>query len=139
VSALTQADRNVLHDVADVLIPATTTMPALREADTDGAWLDRACKARADLVPSLLRALRALASTSDLPSAVRRLHGEDRATFDVVTTFVAGTYYMIPRVRERIGYPGQLRAPADIDAAAEELSDDVFLGALNYAGRYRPA
>jgi len=129
----------VLHDVADVLIPATKTMPALRDADPAGTWLDRACLARADLVPSLARALRVLAGTADLPAAVRRLHGDDRATFDVVATFVAGTYYMIPQVRELIGYPGQRRMPAAIDAAADELSDDVFQGALDYARTYRPA
>jgi hypothetical protein len=57
----------------------------------------------------------------------------------VVATFVAGTYYMIPQVRELIGYPGQRRMPAAIDAAADELSDDVFQGALDYARTYRPA
>jgi hypothetical protein len=139
MSTLAQADRNVLHDVADVLIPATRTMPALRDADPAGTWLDRACLARADLVPSLARALRVLAGTADLPAAVRRLHGDDHATFDVVATFVAGTYYMIPQVRELIGYPGQRRMPAAIDAAADELSDDVFQGALDYARTYRPA
>jgi hypothetical protein len=138
MSTLAQADRNVLHDVADVLIPATKTMPALRDADPGGTWLDRACLARADLVPSLARALRVLAG-ADLPAAVRRLHGDDRATFDVMATFVAGTYYMIPQVRELIGYPGQRRMPAAIDAAADELSDDVFQGALDYALSYRPA
>jgi hypothetical protein len=67
------------------------------------------------------------------------LHGDDRATFDVLATFVAGTYYMIPQVRELIGYPGQRRTPAATDAAADELSDDIFQGALDYAGSYRPA
>jgi len=57
----------------------------------------------------------------------------------VVATFVAGTYYMIPQVRELIGYPGQRRMPAAIDAAADELSDDVFQGALDYTSSYRPA
>ena len=43
----------MLLDVADVLIPATDTMPALRDADPDGEWLDRACAARADLLAEL--------------------------------------------------------------------------------------
>ena len=94
-----------------MLIPATKTMPALRDADPDGTWLDRACLARADLVPSLARVLRVLAGAADLPAAVRRLHGDDRATFDVVATFVAGTYYMVPQVRELIGYPGSCARP----------------------------
>ena len=57
----------------------------------------------------------------------------------MVATFVAGTYYMIPQIRELIGYPGQRRTPAATVAAADELLDDVFQGALDYAGTYRPA
>ncbi len=83
--------------------------------------------------------LRVLAGVSDLAATVRTLHSYDRATFDVVATFVAGTYYMVPQIRELIGYPGQLRTPASIDQAADELLDDVFQGALGYTGRYREA
>jgi len=83
--------------------------------------------------------LRVLAGVSDLAATVRTLHQLDRATFGVVATFVAGTYYMVPQIRELIGYPGQLRTPASIDQAADELLDDVFQGALGYTGRYREA
>lgn len=139
MSTLTQADRDLLHHIADVLVPATDTMPALRDADASGEWLDRACAARADLLPKLGRTLNALSGCSDLGTALRGLRGGERATFDVLATFVAGTYYMIPRVRELIGYPGQVRAPAPIDLAADELSDEIFEGAMNYDGGYRPA
>ena len=44
MSTLSRTDRDTLSDVADVLIPATDTMPALRDADPDGDWLDRACR-----------------------------------------------------------------------------------------------
>jgi hypothetical protein len=139
MTTLTQEERDVLYDVADVLIPATDTMPALRTADADGEWLDRAVAARADLLPALRQSLHTLSGIHDLAIALRGLHGNDRATFNVLTTFVAGSYYMVPRVRELIGYPGQRRAPAPIDLAANELSDEIFEGALNYDGGYRHA
>jgi len=139
VSTVTDAQRNVLLDIADVLIPATDVMPALREADHSGEWLDRACAARGDLFPELHRTLADLAKAPDLATALRRLHGGDRPAFDAVATIVAGSYYMVPRVRELIGYPGQVRVPAPLDLAAGELSDDIFEGAMSYEGSFRVA
>ena len=137
MSPLSQAERDVLLDIADVLVPATQTMPALRDADPTGEWLDRACAARADILPDLQRALHALADAPALSTALRCLHSEDRATFDIVATIAAGTYYLVPRVRELIGYPGQVRSPAPLELAADELSDEIFDGAMSYGGSYR--
>jgi hypothetical protein len=138
MTALTDSQRAVLLDLADVLIPETDTMPSLRLADPDGEWFERACRARADLIDELLTILDELAGT-DLSSALVSLHCQQRHQFDVLATFVAGTYYLIPRIRELIGYPGQVRAPAPLDLAADELSDEIFEGAMNYPGSYRPA
>ena len=139
MSPLTQAERDVLLDIADVLVPATETMPALRDADSTGEWLDRACAARADILPHLQHALHALAGVPALSTALRRLHSEDRVTFDIVATIAAGTYYLVPRVRGLIGYPGQIRTPAPLELAADELSDEIFDGAMSYPGSYRVA
>ncbi|KWX64517.1 hypothetical protein [Mycobacterium sp. NAZ190054] len=139
MSPLTEAQRAVLLDAADILVPATDTMPALRAADPAGEWLGRACRARADLVGDLAAILDGLTAVDDLENALRAMHSQERARFDVVATFVAGTYYLIPQIRELVGYPGQVRAPAPIDLAADELSDEIFEGAMNYSGSYRPA
>ena len=138
MTSLTEARRAVLLDIADVLIPQTDTMPALRAADPDGEWLQRACRARADLLDELGRILDEL-TDADLSAVLVSMHAEQRAHFDVVATFVAGSYYMIPRVRELLGYPGQVRAPAPLELAADELSDEIFEAAMNYSGSYRPA
>lgn len=137
MTALNEGRTTVLLDVADVLIPATDVMPALRDADPSGEWLGRACTARADLVADLVAILDELEG-ADLSTVVVALHRNDRAKFDVLATFVAGTYYMIPRVRELIGYPGQVRNAPPLDLAAEELGDEIFEGAMNYSGSYRP-
>jgi hypothetical protein len=136
MNPLTDQARATLMDVSDVLIPATDTMPALRAADPSGEWLDRACRARADLMDDLCAILDDLVG-AELPSTLASLHANNRARFDVLATFVAGAYYMVPKVRELIGYPGQLRAPAPLDLAADELSDEIFEGAMNYSGSYR--
>ena len=52
---------------------------------------------------------------------------------------ISGAYYLVPRVRELIGYPGQHPQPAaPMELAAEELSDEIFEAAMNYPGCYRP-
>lgn len=139
MSELTDRDRELLRDIADVLVPATDTMPSLRAADLTSEWLNRACAARADSLPVLLRALRKLDAESDVTTALQALHADERETFDTVAAIVAGAYYMVPRVRELIGYPGQVRNPPPIDQAADELSDEIFEGAMNYQGSYRSA
>ncbi len=138
MTTLNDADRQVLWDVADVLIPATEVMPSLRDADADGTWLQRTCAARPDLVEELKLLLGELRG-ADLSAVLVSLHSNDRARFDVLATFVAGTYYMVPAVRDLIGYPGQVRNPPPVDLAAEELGDELFEGAMNYAGSYRVA
>jgi hypothetical protein len=137
MSSITEPQRAVLLDVADVLIPETDAMPSLRAADPDGEWLERACRARADLVDELCQILDEIAG-SNMSSLLVSMHRDQRPRFDVLATFAAGTYYLIPRIRELIGYPGQVRAPAPLDLAADELSDEIFEGAMNYSGSYRP-
>jgi hypothetical protein len=139
VSALSRPHRELLLRVADVLIPPTASMPSLRAADPTGEWLDRVCVARADLLADLAGALDGLAQADDLSTALRELHGGARATFDVLANFASGAYYLIPEVRALLGYPGQVRNPAPLDLASDELSDEVFEGAMNYPGTFRAA
>jgi hypothetical protein len=125
--------------VADVLIPATATMPSLRVADPAGVWLERACLARADVLADLTDGLNRLAAQEDLDSVLRELRADERDVFDVIANVIAGAYYLVPEVRALLGYPGQVRNPAPLDLASDELSDDVFEGAMNYTGTYRSA
>lgn len=139
MGTLSKSDRELVLRVADVLIPPNATMPGLRAADPAGEWLSRACVARADLLADLTDALNELAEHPDLPSALRHLHSEARVTFDVIANLVAGAYYLIPEIRALLGYPGQVRNPAPLELASDELSDEIFEGAMNYTGAYRPA
>ncbi len=138
MTTLTEPQRDLLLRIADVLIPATATMPSLRDADPAGDWIRRACQARGDAMPGLVTTLDRLAADDDLDAALRDLRANARGAFDVVATVVAGAYYLVPEVRTLLGYPGQVRNPAPLDLAADELSDEVFEGAMSYGGTYRP-
>jgi hypothetical protein len=135
---LSEQERHTLWRIADVLVPATSTRPSLRDADPDGIWLDRALTARADLVGAAKEELARFESVDDLESAIVELHDTERVRFDVLATAVTGAYYLVPAVRELIGYPGQHRTPPRLEEAAEELSDEIFEAAMNYPGSYRP-
>ncbi|MCQ6272766.1 hypothetical protein M8J71_20115 [Pseudarthrobacter sp. R1] len=136
---LTDAELDTLWAVADVLVPATETMPSLRQADPDSYWLARALDARSDIIDNIKRYLQELGVVVNLSTELIRWHSESREDFDNLAAIVAGTYYMVPRVRELIGYPGQERRPAPVELAADELSDDIFEGAMAYEGKYREA
>lgn len=139
MTELTVQQRDLLLQAADVLIPETETMPALRTADVDGEWLRRACVAREDVLADLAAVLDSLADRDDLSAALRDLRAAARGSFDLLANIVAGAYYLIPDVRTLLGYPGQVRNPAPLDLATDELSDEVFDGAINYTGTYRRA
>ncbi|MFJ6456134.1 hypothetical protein [Paenarthrobacter sp. NPDC091669] len=136
---LTDSELDTLWAVADVLVPATESMPSLRQADPDSYWLARALEARSDIIDSIKSYLQQLHGAADLRTELIRWHSESREDFDNVGAIVAGTYYMVPWVRELIGYPGQERRPAPVELAADELSDDIFEGAMAYEGTYREA
>jgi hypothetical protein len=51
---LTGEQRETFFALADVLIPATTDMPAASEAGSAEKWLGRALAARPDRVPVLV-------------------------------------------------------------------------------------
>ena len=139
MTALSDAHRELLLQVADVLIPPKGTMPSLRNADPTGEWVERACLARVEILEDLADALDGLIGRDDLTTALRELHADARATFDVVANVASGAYYLIPEVRVLLGYPGQVRNPAPLDLASDELSDEIFEGAMNYAGTHRSA
>ncbi len=121
-------ERRTLAALADVLIPAGAGMPAASEAGVAGEWLDAVLAARADLARPLSAILHAAAG-ADPVAEIDRLQRTDEPAFAVLATIVPGAYYMNPRIRELIGYPGQEAVPIDpadgTDAEAQELIASV--------------
>ncbi|MEO8229146.1 MAG: hypothetical protein ABI628_05210 [Chloroflexota bacterium] len=126
--AIDAEERRTLAGLADVLIPAGAGMPSASEAGVSAEWLDTVLAARADLAEPLARILQA-ATGSDPVAEVQRLQATDPVAFGILATVVPGAYYMNPRIRELIGYPGQRAVAIDpgdgADAEAQALIASV--------------
>lgn len=137
MSALTPALRSTLAALADVLVPAYDGLPAASETDALGKWLDRVLQARPDLEPELVRVL-AGAEGREPEAELRRLESEDRAGFETLALAVASSYYLSPRVRRAIGYPGQKASPPFPDESDYYLRDGLLDPVLERGSIYRP-
>lgn len=116
---MTPAQRATLSALADVLIPAAHGMPAASGIGLAGAPLDRALRARPDLVAPLGALLDRLAG-QDPGDAVRALAPGE---LDLLFVAVAGAYTLDPAVRSLLGYPGQgARTLPRAGFGAEELA-----------------
>lgn len=111
---LTSDQRERFASLADVLIPAAEGMPSASQAEVPDRWLDDAMGYRQDLLPGLEAALQA---AGDLPAeeAIERLNRDHIPAFEALGTLTAGAYFLNPRVRELIGYPGQVPTPPKDD------------------------
>ena len=133
---MTPEQRFAFARLADALFPSWNGMPAASEVDVAGRWLDRVLRVRPDLLAELERLL---ARAADEPPevALRRLEEEDPAGLDVLVTAVAGAYTMSPKVRRRLGYPGQRPRPAYPDEAEWDLRDGLLDPVLTRGRIYR--
>jgi len=104
---LTDQQRVRFAEIADILIPHAEGMPSASEADVDTTWINDALSYRPDLVDLFHEAL---AVGADLPAAevVEVLNAEHALAFEALGTLTAGAYFLNPRIRDLIGYPGQV-------------------------------
>jgi hypothetical protein len=118
-----------LARIADELIPEGEGMPSAREVDVAGAQLDHVLRARPDLSPALARGLSA---EVDAPAEawLRTLETDDPDAHEALVLAVVGGYYLHPKVRELLGYPGQrgeeVRSDEYLSYVAEGLLDPVL-------------
>ena len=103
--ALDDRERATLAAVADHLIPAVADMPSAAEVVTDDR-LGFVLRARPDLAKPLKAALRADLS-EDVTQRLERLAAEP-SNLAALQLAIVGGYYTDRRVRELIGYPGQM-------------------------------
>jgi hypothetical protein len=126
---LSAAQRSTLHKIADQLVPAASDNPSATHAPDYDEWLDRCIAARRDAIDLLLSTLDQLADAdgTELDRALRQLHADDyEGRFHLISSIVAGAYLAGDYIRQLVGYPGQLRQPAKVDAAANELADGIL-------------
>ena len=98
-------ERAILAAIADHLIPAAGGMPSAADV-VDGARLAFVLRARPDLAEPLHAALRADLD-EDVEDRLAALAAEPTNLAALQLTIVGG-YYTDRRVRELIGYPGQM-------------------------------
>ena len=86
-----------------------------------GDLLDRCLDAAPALAAPLLALLGEAPPDEAAAAFVRRLAADRPHDFAVLSTAVVGAYYLSPRVRELIGYPGQEPSPLSVAAEPEYL------------------
>jgi hypothetical protein len=104
-SGLTDDERATFAAIADQLIPQAHGMPSAAEIDSDDRIMF-VLRSRPDLEDPLRAALRADLG-SDVQSRLSKLVNEPTNLAALQLTIVAG-YYTDKRVRDLIGYPGQM-------------------------------
>ena len=103
---LTADERGLLARIADHLIPAAHGMPSAAEVLSDGR-LRFVFAARPDLVEPVRLAL-AAGLADDPQTRVAALADRDPAALGALQLAIVAGYYTDTRVRELIGYPGQV-------------------------------
>lgn len=104
-TTLTAGERATLTAIADHLIPAAHGMPSAAEIVTD-ARLQFVLRARPDLAEPLRASLREDLG-DDMAGRLAALADEPTNLASLQLAIVGG-YYTDPRVKDAIGYPGQM-------------------------------
>ncbi|OZE92416.1 hypothetical protein CH298_02430 [Rhodococcoides fascians] len=112
-AVLTDEDRQLFADVAIILVPGDGDMPSANEVDISHRWLDLALQTRPDMLPVLTYILGELRArdTLQLPAAIDDVAESSQQQFETFGKLVSGAYFLDPRVRAAIGYPGQEARP----------------------------
>jgi hypothetical protein len=97
----------------------------------------RALGFRPDLREAFERALTVDMKNGPEP-ALEMLNAGDNPAFSALTTIVIATYYMNPKVRESIGYPGQENVSYDSKATQSYLLDGSLAKVIARGRKYRP-
>jgi hypothetical protein len=122
--------------LADFLIPAHQQMPRFSDVCSFADAMT-ALDFRIDLKDGFKRALpETLADGAE--SYLENLNAADGEAFSALTTVVIATYYMNPKVRSLIGYPGQESVAYDSKATQIYLTDGSLGKVIARGRKYRP-
>jgi hypothetical protein len=130
------ANSDTFLTLADFLIPAYEKKPSF----SDFCSYDDSIQAlgfRSDLREAFERAL-AVDMKEGPETALEQLNAEDGEAFSALTTIIIATYYMNPKVRESIGYPGQENVSYDSKATQSYLLDGSLARVIARGRKYRP-
>ncbi len=131
------ANTDTFLALADFLIPAYEQKPSFGAFCSYNDAL-QALGFRSDLREAFERALLAVDMKEGPEPALEKLNAEDGQAFSALTTIVIATYYMNPKVRESIGYPGQENVSYDSKATQSYLLDGSLARVIARGRKYRP-
>jgi hypothetical protein len=122
---LDEAQRARLAALADALMPEGDGLPAPSAIGVHGDWIDRALAA----VPMMDPVLRAVLDAPGEPALVlEQLELQEPGSFSAFAFLVSGAYFMHPRVRQALGYPGlAVEANPPLEGEAEFYLEDGLL------------
>lgn len=120
ITFLTPQERQKVAEIADVLIPPSPKGFSASEAGIAGTLLD-SLEAHVPERLALVRRVIALESGRTPESALLTLRMEDAAAYDSFCETIAALYFMAPKVREAVGFPGRQPKPARVEVT--ELED----------------
>ena len=129
--------RAVFAGLADVLIPGEDGMPSAGEVALERGALDAVLAVRPDVMADLARLLEAARGT-DPVAEVARLRAEAEAAFQLLTTVVAGGYFLDEDVRAAIGYRGQEAMPIEPMDPPDYERDGLLASVVERGPIYRP-
>jgi hypothetical protein len=133
---LTTEMRAAFLAIADRLIPAAEGMPAASEAGI-GELLDRVLSLRPDLGEACFRGMAATRGRASA-DAVESLNRDDPEALSTIGLVAAAAYFMTPRVRTLIGYPGQEKRTFDPHATPEYVANGMLQRVVDRGPIYRP-
>ena len=119
-------ERERLRSIANTLLPEAAGMPAAGDVGVADELLDWVLGVRPDIASPLHRAL-TLRDTS-AEAVIDTLLGSDPAACEALIVVVLAAYYHHPKVRELIGYPGQIPKPVP----ALDFPDYITEGLLDH-------
>jgi hypothetical protein len=134
---LDDALRGTFLALADALIPEAEGMPATSRVGVGGDILERMLALRPDLRDAFIRGLRAAAG-KPAAEAAQALNRDDQAALGAIGLVAAAGYYMSPKVRALIGYPGQESRPADPDATPEYVANGMLQQVIDRGPIFKP-
>lgn len=117
-------ERERFSNLADVLIPGATEALSPSGLGLGGDRLDEVLVARPDLASTLYRIL--AIDFSDAKQRVAEIRVKGNEAFGVLALAIAGAYYLDPKVREAIGYPGQESTPVTVDSFPEYVAEGLL-------------
>lgn len=130
------SDETTYAALADFLIPAYGKMPRFSDV-CSYVDVQKSLDFRIDLKDGFVRGL-ATDLANGAEAHLETLNKGDREAFTAITTITIATYYMKPKVRDLIGYPGQENVSYDPKETQVYLTNGSLGRVVARGRKYRP-